>query len=137
MSFKKLLISAGALLFLGLLPLGMALPRPALAAAPYNPLDKACSQSGAGESTTCANKDGKDNAITGNDNVIVRVTRIVATAAGVVAVIVIIVYGLQLIFSYGDASKATTARNAVLAATVGLVIIVVAQSIVVFLVRNI
>lgn len=130
---KRALLAVSVLLLLALVPMVAIAPQEVFA---YNPLEEACSQDQADNSTACANKDGKDNAITGNDNIIERITRVIAMAGGTIAVIVIIIYGMQLIFSYGDSSKATTARNAILAATVGLVIIVVAQSIVVFLVRN-
>lgn len=102
--------------------------------AQFNPLDKACT--GAAASSAACQDKNKADSITGPDGVIVRVTNIIATIAGVVAVIVIIIYGITIIISYGDSGKVTQARNAIIGAAVGLVVIVLARTIVVFIVNR-
>lgn len=108
-------------------------------AASYNPLEKICNDAAnaktdADKSVACTNQDSTK--FTGKDNIITRITGYVALAAGIVAVIVIIVYGIQIILSSGDASKVATARTAIIAAVVGLIVVFLAQAIVVFLVRK-
>ncbi|HYH75067.1 MAG TPA: hypothetical protein VD735_03830 [Candidatus Saccharimonadales bacterium] len=134
MRIKKFILTL-ALLW-GLLPAAAALV-PAAPALAYNPLDMACSADGANASTACNDDTQDDSKITGPNGVIVRVTRIVAAIGGIAAVIMIIVYGVSLITSYGDSGKATSARNGIIAACIGLVVIVLAQAIVVFLISNI
>jgi hypothetical protein len=134
MRIKRIILTL-ALLW-GFLPAAAAWV-PATPALAYNPLDKACTSSDAKNSTTC-NKTSQDSTkIVGPDGIVVRVTRIVAAIGGIVAVIMIVVYGIQLITSYGDSGKATSARNGIISACVGLVVIVLAQAIVVFVISNI
>jgi len=134
MRIKKFILTLA--LIWGFLPAAAALV-PATPALAYNPLDKACSTGDAKASTACNADTQDDSKITGPNGVIVRVTRIVAAIGGIAAVIMIIVYGVSLITSYGDSSKATSARNGIIAACIGLVVIVLAQAIVVFLISNI
>ena len=67
-----------------------------------------------------------------NDSTISNILTIVIGTVGVVAVLVIIVAGLQFIASRGDPQKSNTARNAVIYASVGLVIVIISFSIVKF-----
>lgn len=106
-----------------------------IAAAQFNPLDKACTGAAAG-SAACRDKSNNPDSITGPNGVIVRVTNIVATIAGVAAVLVMIVYGIVMIVSYGESGKVTQARNAIIAAAVGLVVIVLARTIIVFVINR-
>jgi hypothetical protein len=122
---KRLLLLVTTLLCL-------AVPATALA---YNPLDNAChSGVGAGDSSACS-ANGKDP-ISGPHGALRKVSLIIATIAGVAAVIIIIIGGLQYITSGGDPQKAAGARNAIIGAAVGLVIIVAAESIIVFVVSK-
>lgn len=125
---------AAALLVTGSLLLGtasVALP----VHAQFDPLDKACTGDAAG-SAACRDKSANPDPITGPNGVIVRVTNIVATIAGVAAVLVIVVYGITIVISYGDSGKVTQARNAIIGAAVGLVVIALARTIVVFIVNR-
>jgi type IV secretion system pilin len=101
------------------------------ASAQFDPLDKACSGD-ASNSAACQDRDDADS-ITGSNGIIARVTNIVALAAGVVAVIVMIIYGIMIIVSYGESGKVTQARNAIIGAAVGLVVVVLARTIIVFI----
>lgn len=102
--------------------------------AQFNPLDDACTGGAAG-SAACRDKSSPDS-ITGPRGVIVRVTNLIATVAGVVAVIVMIVYGIMIVTSYGESGKVTQARNAIIGTAIGLVVIVLARTIIVFVVNR-
>jgi hypothetical protein len=107
---------------------------PAGQALAYNPLDTACKDTR--EAAPCSVQD-QSTQIAGPNGIIVRVTRIVASVAGVAAVIMMVYYGIQLAISYGDSGKATTARNGIIAAAIGLIVIVLSQAIVTFVIRNV
>jgi hypothetical protein len=124
---------AAVLLVAGGLLLGAAYAaQPAYAQ--FNPLDKACTGAAAG-SAACQDKNGADP-ITGPNGIIVRVTNIVATVAGVAAVLVVVIYGIMIVISYGDSGKVTQARNAIIGAAAGLVVVALARTIVVFVVNR-
>ncbi len=60
------------------------------------------------------------------------VLQLLSLVAGVIAVIMLIVGGLKYITSQGDAAGAASARNTIIYAVVGLVIVVFAQILVKF-----
>ena len=62
---------------------------------------------------------------------------LLAFIAGAAAVILLIVNGLRLVLSNGDASGVSSARSGLLYIVVGLVIVILARSIVVFLLDKI
>lgn len=76
------------------------------------------------------------NPLTGTNGTLYKVSTIIATVTGIVAVIVIIVSGLRYITSGGDGQKTASAKNTLVGAIIGLVIIVLAQSIITFVVRR-
>jgi hypothetical protein len=133
MRIKKLMLLIATL---GTMLTGsLAIAGPAAQVAAYNPLETAC-ESGAAKQSTACDSGTQNEKLTGKDGIIVRVTRIVAAVSGAVAVIMMIYYGVLLTTSYGDSGKATTARNGIIAAAIGLVVIAVSQALVVFLVSN-
>jgi hypothetical protein len=109
---------------------------PVTASAAYQPLSGVCGVSGASASDTCKST-GTDVAKRGPAAVIEKVTTVLAVIAGVAAVIVIIVSGLQFVLANGDASKAASARSTLIGAAVGLVIIAAAQSIIIFILSKV
>lgn len=112
--------------------LSMLLPAaPAFAA--YNPLGQACS--GASSSTACGTTGG--NTIYGPGSVLEKTTLIIASIGGIAAVIVIIVAGFRMITSGGNAQSVEGARNALVGAVVGLLIIITAASIITFVINKI
>lgn len=133
MRIKKLMLVIATLGTL--LTGGLAIAGPASQVAAYNPLDTAC-ESGAAKQSTACDTGTQNDKLTGPDGIVVRATRIVAAVSGAIAVIMIIIYGIQLTASYGDSGKATTARNGIIAACIGIVIIALSQALVVFLVSN-
>ncbi len=81
----------------------------------------------------CAEEDASEEV----DNIVATVINIFSWVVGVTAVIMIIVGGFQYITSGGDTGKVTTAKNTILFAIVGLVIVALAQVIVRFVVEKV
>jgi hypothetical protein len=86
--------------------------------------------------TTCENANIED-AGTNIDKIIATVINIFSFVVGVVSVIMIIVGGFQYITSGGDSNKVTAAKNTILYAIIGLVIVALAQFIVRFVLKNV
>ena len=71
------------------------------------------------------------------DSIITDVIDILSIVVGVIAVIMIIIGGLKYITSNGDSGNVTGAKNTILYAVVGLVVVAVAQIIVTFVVGRV
>jgi len=71
------------------------------------------------------------------NNLIADVINIFSLVVGVVSVIMIIIGGFQYITSAGDSNKVGTAKNTILYAIIGLVIVALAQFIVQFVLSRI
>ncbi len=85
-----------------------------------------CSGTQAGGTTTCA------NAGTSLNTLIKNILNVLSYVVGVVAVIMIIIAGFRYIVSGGESGGVTGAKNAILFAIVGIVIVAIAQIIVQF-----
>lgn len=109
---------------------------PSATVAAYNPLDAACQSGGAAQGSAACSADGSDP-ISGTHGALKKASLIIATIAGVAAVIIIIVAGLEYITSAGDSKKAAGARSAIIGSVVGLVIIVASESILLFVISRI
>jgi hypothetical protein len=105
-------------------------------ASALDPLAKACGSPGAGASSVCQ-PTSAENPVTGPNGVLIRATHIVAFAAGAAAVILIIISGIRLITSQGEAAGATAARKTLMNAVIGLVVIIFAQAIITFVIGKI
>lgn len=103
------------------------------AAYAYNPLQDACTANsdgnGSSNSTACPT-DGSKDPITGQNGILKKASMVIATIAGIAAVIIIIVSGFQYVTSNGDAQRTVGARNTLLGAIIGLLIIIGAQAII-------
>lgn len=108
----------------------LAIPAPALA---YNALQGADCVNGS-DSAIC-NRTNNDP-ISGNDGVLAHVTTIVAFVAGAAAVIIIIVSGIRYITAGGDSNAVSSAKNMLIGAIVGLVVIVLAKALITFLINQ-
>jgi cytochrome bd-type quinol oxidase subunit 2 len=87
------------------------------------------------DGTTCTtNADGTApaDANTKVNNTITLVINIFSIVVGIVAVIMIVLGGLKYITSGGDSNNVTSAKNTILYAVVGLVVVALAQFIVRF-----
>lgn len=71
------------------------------------------------------------------NSILVLVINIFSLVVGVVAVIMIIIGGLKYITSGGESSNVTSAKNTILYAIVGLVIVALAQVIVHFVLQKV
>lgn len=70
------------------------------------------------------------------DNIIKEVINILTIIVGVIAVIMIIIGGLQYITSGGSSEKVSKAKNTILYAIIGLIIVALAQVIVRFVLNK-
>lgn len=104
----------------------------AIASAAYSPFGAVCTDTKATTSAVCSEK-RTDNPVSGTHGILVKITQLIAFIAGLAAVIVIIISGIRMITSNGDSNSVGSARKAILDALIGLVVIVLAQSIIVFI----
>lgn len=81
--------------------------------------------------STCEDVDGTQSQEQLND-IIALVINIFSIIVGVAAVIMIIIGGLRYIISGGDSGNVTSAKNTILYAIIGLVVVALAQFIVRF-----
>lgn len=95
-------------------------------------LPDVCKNKGDGGS----NDQGK-NPILGPNGILTKVISILSIGAGIVAVIIIIVSGLRIATSNGDSNTIASARQSIIYSLVGLVVVVVAQIIVLFVLSKI
>ncbi|MGH7157202.1 MAG: pilin, partial [Candidatus Saccharimonadales bacterium] len=73
-----------------------------------------------------------EDATTKIDNIVHTVVNLLSAVVGIVAVIMIIVGGLRYITSGGNDTSVTSAKNTILYAIIGLVVVALAQIIVRF-----
>jgi hypothetical protein len=101
-----------------------------------DPFAKACEGSeDAKNSSLCKEKASVDpDPIYGSNGIINKIANIIAAVAGLAAVIIIMLSGLKMIMSNGDSKKLSDSRNAIIYASVGLVVIAMARVIVGFIV---
>ncbi len=118
------------------LALASMLAVPALASAQNsaNIPDQVCSGASTlqfGESTTCAT-DSEETQSKVN-NLVTQIINIFSVVVGIVAVLMIVYGGFRYITSGGDSTNVTNAKNTILYAIIGLVIVALAQFIVKFI----
>lgn len=127
---KKMKSVLAALLLTGAFAVPLAVP--AVVSAQENPIqDGLCSGTelsftGTGQ---CGEAQGSGETL---DRLIVLIINIVSIVVGVVAVIMIIFGGLKYITSGGDSSNVSSAKNTIIYAIIGLVVVALAQFIVRF-----
>lgn len=119
-----------------LVGMGMAFTSSAVVYA-VDPLAGVCDGVTSDTSATCASQDTTTNPLTGSDGILYRASIIVSVVAGIAAVIMIIISGFHMITSGGDAQKVASARRTLIGSVVGLVIIALAQSIIMFVIGRI
>jgi hypothetical protein len=93
-----------------------------------------CTTGGASGSAVCHTSGG--NNLSGPNGIIIKVANVFAFITGVAAVFVIMIGGFTYITASGDASKASGGKNAVLFATIGLVVVVVGRAIIGFVITK-
>jgi hypothetical protein len=75
---------------------------------------------------------GETNTIYGRDGILTRAINALSFLVGVLSVIVIIIAGIKLTIYGSDPAKVKTARNQIIYALIGIVVVIAAQSIVRF-----
>jgi uncharacterized membrane protein YuzA (DUF378 family) len=88
-------------------------------------------------SAYCQDANNPTNRIYGKDGVIVTTSYIIAGIAGVAAIIMIVIGGIRFMVSGGDPSSVASARNSIIFALVGLVVIAAAESIFLFVIHTV
>ena len=126
---KRIILSTTALLAI-VMPAGLVVA-PAFAVSQANIPDSLCKGGNLDVTDGTCKSDPVEAQQTVND-IIGTVINIFSIVVDVTAVIMIIVGGFQYITSGGDSGKVTTAKNTILFAIVGLVIVALAQVIVNF-----
>lgn len=71
------------------------------------------------------------------DSIVADVINIISLVVGVVSVIMIIIGGLRYITSNGDSGNVTNAKNTILYAIIGLVVVALAQLLVRFVIERV
>ncbi len=89
------------------------------------------------EASADATCEGTDEAVASVNGIMTTVINIFSLVVGVVSVIMIIVGGLKYITSGGDSGNVTGAKNTILYAIIGLVIVALAQIIVKFVLAKV
>jgi len=109
----------------------------------FDPLDKTClkaNENAGGQvdaQAICDKSETLGNPITGSDGVITTVANLLSLAAGIIAVIIVVLAGITMMTSNGDAGKITSSRNAIIYTVVGLIVIVISRTIVVFVMSRV
>lgn len=129
------LFIVGLLAFLGFLAIA-----PTVSAEFTSPFQDTCDGSSAARSSSvCQDEGRKTTGIDGSkqttQDLVNKVANIIAAVGGIIAVVMIMVNGLTLIMSTGDSAKINKARDGMIYAAVGIVVIVMARVIVGFILR--
>lgn len=90
---------------------------------------QACKSKGSGGSTAC--QQNGSNPLTGKNGTLTKVTKLIGFIAGAASVILMLVGGIMYVTSNGDAGKVQSAKNTIIYAAVGLVVIGVSQGIII------
>lgn len=92
---------------------------------------------GAADSSVCQdNASGKGaNLASSSDGIISKIANIIAAVAGIVAVVFIMVNGFTFMTSTGDSAKLSKAREGLIYAAIGLVIVVLSRTIIALILR--
>lgn len=130
---KKILKQLSLTLVLLFSVVGVGVPVPAHAALFDNPKAQVCEGLNAGAKNSDGTPVACDKAANKGVSGILRTAlNLISLAVGVIAVIMIIVGGLKYITSQGDSNSINSAKDTLLYAVVGLVVVLLAQVIVQF-----
>jgi len=89
------------------------------------------------QSAVCTDKPkGSSDPVAGPNGILTKATNIIALVAGVGAIVVLLIGSLNYITSNGDSSKIQSGKNTVINALIGIAIIVVVRTIIVFVINK-
>lgn len=125
---NKRLLLISLLLMLGIFAI------PSYAGAAIDPYAATCSDPEVQDSAVCQSKSASDTSpIYGPNGILTKAANLLAIAGGIIAVVMIMVGGLKMITSSGDSKKFSEARNTIIYAAVGIVVIALARVIIEFI----
>lgn len=127
--FISLIITSTAFLFLMALNPVLTYAATPSPTPPATSKDSVCQGVGLVSGSTTCDSAGSDKAVS---DIIKLAINVLSTVVGVAAVIMIIVGGFKYVTSSGDANNIGSAKNTILYAVVGLVVVALAQAIVKF-----
>jgi hypothetical protein len=109
---------------------------PALSANAYDPFSAVdCGNTKNHASAVCNDKDkGNSDPISGKGGLLLKITDLIAFVGGAAAVLIMIVGAIRYITSNGDANNISAAKNNIVNAIIGLVVIVSARFIIGYLI---
>jgi hypothetical protein len=122
---KRILLS---LILVGGIVMSISLPAQA-----RDILNPACSSGDAGSSAVCTAANPSKNPVIED---LGKITLIIAFVAGAAAIIMILVGSIQYIISDGDSNKVNSAKNTIIYALVGLLVVALSATIIEFVVNK-
>lgn len=105
-------------------------------ATPVFAVDSSSKTAACGGLSELDNKQDCNNKGAGVDNVVHVVVNLISFAAGIAAIIMILISGFKYITSAGDSGKVGSAKNTLIYALIGIAVAVSAQVLVRFVVSN-
>lgn len=122
-----------AVLFVGFSGLLFA---PDAYASKHLPLDIICQNTP--EATACQNRNQTvdSNDFYGRNGILTKVIRILSVIVGVVSVFVMIISGVKYMTSNGEPNRVNSAKDSLLYAVIGLALVALSQSIVIFVLNK-
>jgi cytochrome bd-type quinol oxidase subunit 2 len=111
---------------------------PALSSAAQSDLNDSlsCGANNLGVSKSTGCESGNTSADSDIDKLIENIVNIFSVIVGVIAVVMIIIGGFRYVTSGGDSSNVTAAKNTIMYAIIGLIIVALAQIIVRFVLNQ-
>lgn len=89
------------------------------------------------DSAVCNRGSSDNDPIAGQGGILLKATNIVAIVAGAAAVIIIIVSAIRFVTSAGEAGKVKKARDGILYSLIGIAVIILARSIILYVLNRI
>ena len=107
------------------------------AQAAYNPYGGVnCNNAKNTQSAVCSTTRPSDDPLSGDNGLLIQIAEIVSYIAGAAAIIIILVGSFRYVTSGGDSNKISSAKNTILGALIGLVIVIMARTIIYFVVNK-
>lgn len=130
-SLRKTIATIGASLALAVIP--VAAPVAVYAEDPDIGGNLGCGSNLNVDGTKCETETGSDRI----QQIVTTLVNVFSVVVGIVAVIMIVVGGFKYITSGGDSGNITGAKNTIVYAVIGLVIVALAQFLVQFVLKNV
>jgi hypothetical protein len=107
--------------------------------AQFDPLKPTCEAANNAEDADaiCNESETGTDKLSGDRSIFVTAANALAIVAGVVAVVIIIISGITLMTSGGDSAKFTKSRNIIIYTVIGLFVVLLSRTIVVFIIDRI